>query len=96
VALAELVHDVMQLYPTLHLTEGRKVKLLLHQSINRSIGRSISQSFIHESFRLLTRFWMQILEIRPLITWNKGKALEYLLKAMGKLHKEIDSLIKFM
>ncbi|KAH7387233.1 hypothetical protein KP509_16G012000 [Ceratopteris richardii] len=47
-ALAEQVQHVLDAYPNLRLTQGRK-----------------------------------ILEIRPSISWNKGKALDYLLKALG-------------
>lgn len=48
VALAEKVQDVLQSFPSLCLTQGRKV-----------------------------------LEIRPLTDWDKGKALEFLLNALG-------------
>lgn len=47
-ALAEQVQHVLNAYPNLRLTQGRK-----------------------------------ILEIRPSIAWNKGKALDYLLRALG-------------
>ncbi|MCO5574936.1 hypothetical protein L7F22_028731 [Adiantum nelumboides] len=47
-ALAEQVQHVLNAYPNLRLTHGRK-----------------------------------ILEIRPSIAWNKGKALDYLLRALG-------------
>ncbi|KAI5065923.1 hypothetical protein GOP47_0019257 [Adiantum capillus-veneris] len=46
--LAEQVQQVLQSFPNVRLTQGRKV-----------------------------------LEIRPLIAWNKGKALDFLLKALG-------------
>lgn len=29
---------------------------------------------------------LQVLELRPAIEWHKGKALEFLLEALGKLH----------
>lgn len=48
IALAEQVQQVLQSFPNLRLTQGRKV-----------------------------------LEIRPLIAWNKGKALDFLLKSLG-------------
>ncbi|KAI5066838.1 hypothetical protein GOP47_0017366 [Adiantum capillus-veneris] len=51
-ALAEQVQHVLNAYPNLRLTQGRK-----------------------------------ILEIRPSIAWNKGKALDYLLRALGLISR---------
>jgi len=49
--LAEQVSLLLDHYPKLKLTQGRKV-----------------------------------LEIRPTIKWDKGKALEFLLESLGKSH----------
>lgn len=46
--IAQRVHDVLNDYPRLRLTHGRKV-----------------------------------LEVRPVIDWDKGKAVEFLLKSLG-------------
>ncbi|KAL6550201.1 hypothetical protein OROMI_020689 [Orobanche minor] len=46
--IAQYVHDVLNEYPRLRLTHGRKV-----------------------------------LEVRPMIDWNKGKAVEFLLESLG-------------
>ncbi|GFZ16505.1 hypothetical protein Acr_25g0009140 [Actinidia rufa] len=54
--IAQCVHDVLDGYPQLRLTHGRKV-----------------------------------LEVRPLINWNKGKAVEFLLDSLG-LSKSDDVL----
>lgn len=48
--LGEIVRGVVDQYPKLRTTHGRKV-----------------------------------LEVRPRVEWNKGTALAYLLKALGKL-----------
>ncbi|GLJ36938.1 hypothetical protein SUGI_0746980 [Cryptomeria japonica] len=47
-ALTEIVRNLLQTYPRLHLTQGKRV-----------------------------------LEIRPLIKWHKGNALEFLLESLG-------------
>lgn len=48
--IAQRVHDVLNDYPRLRLTHGRKV-----------------------------------LEVRPVIDWDKGKAVEFLLKSLGSV-----------
>lgn len=31
---------------------------------------------------------MQVLEVRPVIDWNKGKAVEFLLESLGLSHRD--------
>ncbi|XP_052210609.1 probable trehalose-phosphate phosphatase F isoform X1 [Diospyros lotus] len=53
-SIAQCVHDILQDYPRLRLTHGRRV-----------------------------------LEVRPVINWNKGKAVEFVLESLGLSNRDV-------
>ena len=63
-------------YPKLRLTQGRKVCIIL-----TLFYVQIFQVYIER--KAYNELPLQVLEIRPTIKWDKGKALEFLLEALG-------------
>lgn len=76
--VAQCVDDVIRTYPKLRLTYGRKVHL-----------KSLTFISTKRSFKVLTfvSFFVlkKVLEIRPVIDWDKGKAVTFLLESLGML-----------
>lgn len=75
--IAQRVHDILNDYPRLRLTHGRKVNL---------IPPYVSLSLVNVVKYYLTSLFLtsvKVLEVRPVIDWDKGKALEFLLESLG-------------
>lgn len=75
--LEEQVVEIANKYPSLHLTRGRKVNL---KSLLIFI-KTLLFKFLIKKFTDI--FDKQVIEIRPSIKWDKGRALEYLLDTLG-------------
>ncbi|KAJ9553322.1 hypothetical protein OSB04_017367 [Centaurea solstitialis] len=73
--IAQYVHDILKQYPRLRLTHGRKV-----QNLGFSCG-----IYVLLSFELMVKAHGddQVLEVRPVLKWDKGKAVEFLLESLG-------------
>ena len=69
--------EVMESFPTLRLTQGRKVDFIEWTMLLCMLYDKCYLYIVH------TIYW-QVLEIRPSIAWDKGKALEFILHALGK------------
>lgn len=81
--IAQLVHDILKSYPRLRLTHGRKVPPYIYFFsaicfFVKYITNSCSDAFVAFSINKL-----QVLEVRPVIDWDKGKAVEFLLESLG-------------
>lgn len=70
--------SVLKDYPKLRLTQGRKVG---HVSVFLFFFYLFS---CHVNFSEIVIYFTQVLEIRPTIKWDKGKALEFLLESLGE------------
>jgi trehalose 6-phosphate phosphatase len=60
----------------------RAVALIQVPDLNRLIGR-ITAPYVHKDIVRLTR-GKKVIEIRPALEWNKGYAVKWMLKRMGK------------
>jgi len=70
----------MKQYPRLRLTHGRKV---LFRDLFTHFSRDLTvKKVLRNNLRLVTNF--QVLEVRPVIDWDKGKAVTFLLESLGK------------
>lgn len=87
--VAQRVHDVLKNYPRLRLTHGRKVffraniqpEHYFYLLLNIFCYAMWTYSF--NLYSTLPRF--QVLEVRPVINWDKGKAVTFLLESLGQL-----------
>jgi trehalose 6-phosphate phosphatase len=85
--LAEQVKAVIKDYPKLKLTQGRKV-IRLDRSIHAALTDCLCPCLIiavlvKKLSKTAGTLVHQVLEIRPSIKWDKGKALEFLLESLG-------------
>lgn len=73
-------------YPKLILTQGRKVQIW--HSAYTLIIKFLEEKMHYNSFDPFLKLnncvtIKQVLEVRPTIKWDKGKALEFLLESLG-------------
>ncbi|QHN99854.1 Trehalose-phosphate phosphatase A [Arachis hypogaea] len=81
--VGQIVHDILKGYPRLRLTHGRKV--YLSESFYSCFGGFNCDGSLAWSFpcRNLCFTIFQVLEVRPVIDWDKGKAVTFLLESLG-------------
>lgn len=91
-SVAHCVQVILEGYPRLKITHGRKVT-----SFSTSLPSHLSRmhiSFLYlievcyklsstNSVILILFLMYQVLEVRPVIDWNKGNAVEFLLDSLG-------------
>ena len=83
-SIAQCVQDILDKYPRLRKTHGRKVFWLFARYWfwwYDLIYMLLSWKYDFA----LALLCIQVLEVRPMIDWNKGKAVEFLLESLGEI-----------